>query len=396
MSSKSSATDAGRVHACLDALSSAFVARRALLDIVMLGVIAREHVLLIGPPGTGKSAAVRALAQALDARVFDYLVGRFTEPAELFGALDLAALREGRVQPVTAGMLPEAEIAFLDEIFLGSTAILNTLLKLLNERTYSRGAFSMPARLLSCVGASNALPDDPALSAFADRFLMTMFVEPVADSDLETLLAAGWRSMQAGAAAPPPLDRGLLDRLHAALLAVDIGPAAAGIAQVSRKLRLMGAPLSDRKLVKGQKLVAAAAVLRGVSAAGSADLWPLTYLVPDAARQAEARDWLQAELGESRNPVLHGSAAAAVSGLTAHGQALAEAAERLLAERPAAAPDGGPDMALEPWLVRLETLLVRIDAAFAPGALPAHLRPLRERIDAVLEAESARPRASAG
>lgn len=117
-----------QVNAHIDALSAQFVSRRALLELVMLGLLTREHVLLIGPPGTGKSATVQAMAQAVDARSFEYLIGRFTEPSELFGALDLDALRDGQIRPVTSGMLPEAEVAFLDEIFLGSTAILNSLL----------------------------------------------------------------------------------------------------------------------------------------------------------------------------------------------------------------------------------------------------------------------------
>ncbi len=88
-------------------------------------------------------------------------------------------------------MLPEADIAFLDEVFLGSTAILNTLLSLLNERTFRRGRTIMTCPLRVCVGAANSVPDDYTLSAFADRFLARLFVEPVADSRIEELLEAG-------------------------------------------------------------------------------------------------------------------------------------------------------------------------------------------------------------
>ena len=78
-----------QLDAHLDGLSKQFVARRSLMELVMLGLIAKEHVLLIGPPGTGKSAVVQAIARTLDASSFEYLIGRFTEPGELFGALDL-------------------------------------------------------------------------------------------------------------------------------------------------------------------------------------------------------------------------------------------------------------------------------------------------------------------
>ncbi|HEX8825375.1 MAG TPA: AAA family ATPase, partial [Archangium sp.] len=183
-----------------DALTDAgrgLVEREAMVELVALCAVAGEHLLVIGPPGTAKSEAVRRTARALGGGYFEYLLGRFTEPSEIFGPVDLRKLREGLVETETAGMLPEAEVAFLDEVFLGSTAILNTLLGLLNERVFRRGHTRMNCPLRVCVGASNALPEDEALAAFADRFLARTFVEPVPDPRLEDLLAGGaslWRS----------------------------------------------------------------------------------------------------------------------------------------------------------------------------------------------------------
>lgn len=375
-------TAVSQVNKHLDALAASFVSRRALLELVMLGLLTREHVLLIGPPGTGKSAAVQAMAKAVDATSFEYLIGRFTEPSELFGALDLNALRDGQIRPVTKGMLPEAEVAFLDEIFLGSTAILNSLLKILNERTYRRGQFSMAAPLLTCVAASNALPEDPALAAFADRFLITMFVDPVNEGDLPALLEAGWREAQGVNTLVAPLDRGLLTTLYATILNVDVSGVHADYTHIVRKVRLLGVPMSDRKLVKGLKLIAAAAVLRGSNKAGSEDLWPLTYLVQSRERQNEVRELLHVELQNSRNPVLTGSVAQATHGLTAHAAELTEQASQLLQSRPALATD----RLFEHWLVRMETMLTRIDAAFAPESMPQHLRAVHASIEGVLAA----------
>lgn len=371
-----------QVNAHLDALGAQFVSRRALLELIMLGLLTREHVLLIGPPGTGKSAAVQAMARAVDARTFEYLIGRFTEPGELFGALDLAALRDGEVRPVTKGMLPEAELAFLDEIFLGSTAILNSLLKILNERTYRRGQFSTQVPLISCVAASNDLPEDAALAAFADRFLLTMFVDPVGEEQLPALLATGWHEARGAVEPVDPLDRETLTALQAAAMDVDLTAIHDDYAHIARKVRLLGVPLSDRKLVKGLKLIAAAALLRGSERAGVEDLWPVTYLVQSQERQQEVRDLLHVELAQSRNPVLTGSLAQATHGLTAHAALLAEQAAQLLQERPAL--EG--DRLFEQWLVRLETMLTRIEAAFEIEALPQDLKALRTSIEAVLAA----------
>src|SRR4051812_12226158 len=155
---------AGRLRAAISQAAHGLVEREALVEMIALAAVAGEHLLVIGPPGTAKSEAVRRVARALGGEMFEYLLGRFTEPSEIFGPIDLRRLKEGVVETQTAGMLPEAEIAFLDEIFLGSTAILNTLLSLLNERTFRRGATRVRVPLRVCVGASNGLPEDEALA----------------------------------------------------------------------------------------------------------------------------------------------------------------------------------------------------------------------------------------
>src|SRR5450432_4233904 len=149
----SSAADIVR-NAVADA-SRGLVQRETLVELVALCAVAGEHLLVVGPPGTAKSEAVRRISRRLGGRYFEYLVGRFTEPTEIFGPINLRKLKEGIVETETAGMLPDAEIAFLDEVFLGSTAILNTLLGILNERTFRRGHTQLDCPLRVCVGASN-------------------------------------------------------------------------------------------------------------------------------------------------------------------------------------------------------------------------------------------------
>ena len=188
MSTVTSAEDVVRAataaRAALHDAAQGLIERETLVELCGLATVAGEHVLVIGPPGTAKSEAVRRVARAIGGRYFEYLLGRFTEPSEIFGPVDLRKLREGVVETETRGMLPEAEVAFLDEVFQGSTAILNTLLGLLNERSFRRGHTHLQVPLRVCVGASNALPSDEALAAFADRFLVRVFVEPVPDPQL--------------------------------------------------------------------------------------------------------------------------------------------------------------------------------------------------------------------
>ncbi|GMU02270.1 hypothetical protein KH5H1_63900 [Corallococcus caeni] len=373
---------AAEVRDALTDASRGLVEREAMVELVALSAVAGEHLLVVGPPGTAKSEAVRRTARALGGGYFEYLLGRFTEPSEIFGPVDLRKLREGRVETETAGMLPEAEVAFLDEVFLGSTAILNTLLGLLNERTFRRGHTRIQCPLRVCVGASNALPEDDALAAFADRFLARIFVEPVPDPRLEELLEGG-ASLWADAA-PRVASLESLDVVAHAARGADLGPVRPHLAQALRTLRAAGIALSDRRAVKVQRLVAAAAALAGRTTPGVADLWPLVYAVPTKEAQALARDVLRDVLSASENPALPAAALEASAGPLARAQRIAQAGHALLAARP---EDGD---AVAAWRLKLEGVAREMDAGFAPEALPEALRALRGAVAAVLEDASTR------
>ncbi|MFT3774162.1 MAG: AAA family ATPase [Minicystis sp.] len=348
------------------------VERESLVELIALAAVAGEHLLVIGPPGTAKSEAARRVARALGGRVFEYLLGRFTEPSEIFGPIDLRKLKEGVVETQTAGMLPEAEIAFLDEIFLGSTAILNTLLALLNERTFRRGTTSVRVPLRVCVGASNALPDDEALAAFADRFLLRAFLDAIPDPRLEELLEGGWALGAGGAARRASMEH--LDVLAAAVGAADLGPVRPHLAHAIRVLRKNGVTLSDRRAVKVQRLVAAAAVMAGRTQPTEADLWPIVVAVATREGQAAARDALRDVLVKSENDALAAAAAEASLGPLARAARIAAAGEKALAEKPAGEGE------TEAWRLKLEGIAREIDAGFAKASLPEALAAVRARV----------------
>jgi MoxR-like ATPase len=369
-------TSADAIRGVLKQCSEGLVERESLVELVALAAVAGEHLLVIGPPGTAKSEAVRRVARGLGGRYFEYLLGRFTEPSELFGPIDLRKLKEGTIETRTDGMLPEADIAFLDEVFLGSTAILNTLLALLNERTFRRGSTHLKCPLRVCVGASNQLPEDETLAAFADRFLVRTFLDPIPDSLLEDLL-------EQGAKRPPSTTPAAtlehLDAIAAAAREVDLTAARTQLAQAVRTLRQAGIQLSDRRVVKVQRLVAAAAGLAGRTVATDADLWPIVFATPTRETQQLAREVLRPLLERSENSAAQAAALEASQGPLARAAKLVETARSILGARPA---DGGPDVAS--WKLRLEAVVREIDSGFAPETLPPGLKEAREEISRAL------------
>jgi MoxR-like ATPase len=346
------------------------VGREQLAELIVLAAVAQEHILVIGPPGTAKSAVVRRVAQSMGGRYFEYLLGRFTEPSELFGAVDLKKLREGTVETDVSGMLPEADIVFLDEVFLGSTAILNTLLGVLNERRFRRGHTQIQCPLRVCVGAANGLPDDEALAAFGDRFLLHLFVESVPDNQLEAMLAGGWQSEQRPVQQLLGLSQ--LDTLGQALKQVDLTQVRSSLARAIRRLREAGIQLSDRRIVKSQRLIAAAALLGGRLEASDADLWPLLYVLPTKETQQHSREVLRDIFAQSSNSHLFSAVEEATLQPMSRLSRLLETAEDYLArsETPASP--------------LLEGLLREIDANFNTQTIPARLQEVRGQLAQLL------------
>src|SRR5262249_9106083 len=168
-------------------LSSALIEREPEIDLVLTALIAREHVLLVGPPGCAKSLLLDSLLSWTGGTKFSILLTKFSVPEEVVGPVSLSGLKEDRYLRVTTGKLPEADFTFCDEIFKASSAILNTLLKILNERVFDAGdGVARPVPLKLCVAASNEWPSPETgkeLSALFDRFCFRRSVRPILTRD---------------------------------------------------------------------------------------------------------------------------------------------------------------------------------------------------------------------
>ncbi|HTN73383.1 MAG TPA: AAA family ATPase [Methylomirabilota bacterium] len=163
-------------------LRQTFLERADLIDGALSALLSAHHVLIIGPPGTAKSMLADELCRRIEgANYFQWLLTRFTTPEEIFGAVSLKALEQDDYRRVTSHKLPEAHIAFLDEIFKANSSILNAILTLINERLFHNGKEIASVPLLTLFGASNELPEDDELMALYDRFLVRFVVNYIAE-----------------------------------------------------------------------------------------------------------------------------------------------------------------------------------------------------------------------
>jgi MoxR-like ATPase len=265
------------------ALQSRFLGKDEVIRLLLVAAIAGEHAVLIGPPGTAKSALIRTFARLMHAHYFEYLLTRFTEPNEIFGPVDIGAFREGRYERRTEGMLPEAEIVFLDEVFKSNSAILNALLTLLNERRYTSGGASVRCPLLSAFGASNEVPGDETLTAIYDRFILRIRNDNLDAYHFQDLLQKGLEHevLQMNDAPVQPLvaarelaelQRGLLQRTR---FSEEFFAQYKGLVF---QIRAEGVSLSDRRVVKLLKLFAASAFLDGRVEPDAGDFFVLKHI----------------------------------------------------------------------------------------------------------------------
>ncbi len=262
-----------------------FLDKQEVIRLLLVSVAAGEHMLLVGPPGTAKSALVRTFAKLIDARYFEYLLTRFTEPNELFGPVDIRAFREGTYTRKTETMLPEAEIVFLDEIFKSNSAILNSLLTILNERKFANGSKIMNVPLLSMFGASNEVPNDDNLAAIFDRFLLRVVSDNLDSYHFHNLIAKGIANEAALLTGKAAIERPLFSArdLHALHKRFDAHLAFSEDFLSKYKglifqIRSEGISVSDRRVVKLLKLFAASAIVDGRDQANDSDFFILKHI----------------------------------------------------------------------------------------------------------------------
>lgn len=247
---------------------SQLLEREEVVHGALLAVLAQKHMLILGKPGSGKSWLVTLLAQRISPqaggslRCFVRLMTRFSKPEELFGPIDVPALKSGQYLHLIAGFLPDCELVFLDEVFKANSAILNSLLTAMEERLFDNGPSRISIPLISLFGASNEMPQGEDLSALYDRFHLRYEVDYVGDTAFGKLL----RAPQSGNP-PTTLSLAELQSLQQVIPTIPIPDGVLdAIQQLRKELVGMGIIASDRRWKQMLDLLRANALgdLRGI------------------------------------------------------------------------------------------------------------------------------------
>lgn len=261
---------AGKFDKIVAELKAELPEREVEIDLLVRSIIARSHPLFIGEPGVAKSLLVRQfMSHITDATLYEVLLAKDTPSDQVLGPVSLAALENDEFRRITRDKLPEANVAFLDEIFKANSTVLNALLSIINERIFHNDGTVLKVPLWTVVGASNELPgsDRDDLRAFRDRFGVTKMVEHVRTTAGLKQVLDGQLSRARGTAAsnePTLVTSTEIEAIQQEATEVKVPDnVVKALTELRARAESENLTISARRLFEGVKLMQAAAVLTG-------------------------------------------------------------------------------------------------------------------------------------
>lgn len=248
----------------------------------ILALISRRHMFMYGPPGAAKSFLVDRLVSYIggmdDDDYFKWLLTKFSVPEELFGGPDFKLMQEeGIYKRITNKKLPRASIFWGDELFKANSAILNSLLTILNERSFENCDEDPHVPLISCFAASNELPASKELDALADRLHFWHYVQPLTEpSNFVRMLR-----LEVDDNPEPIITLEDIHEAHAQSLEVQLGDSDIyeTFIDLADRLKTADIPVTDRRFHQTVDVIKAEAWLNGHERAEVFDMKPLRHML---------------------------------------------------------------------------------------------------------------------
>lgn len=257
------------------ALTKYFKERKEPFQAMYACLLAKQHFLMMGPPGIAKSAMIDGFAAGLQSfRVFKRLLTKTTTPDEIFGPISLPDLKNGKYTRIYTNKFGDCEFSFLDEVFNAGSPILNTLLQAINERCLD----DLPSIPLECLfGATNNIPEDNSTLAFFDRFLVRFIMRPISDGrNFESMLKSARKfEMPANLV----VTRAEIEQLRQRLINIDTSAIIPKIKRIWMDLKKENIYPSDRRFRWALELCQANALLHKRTKVAVDDLEILTSVL---------------------------------------------------------------------------------------------------------------------
>ena len=265
-------------------MNNLFVERDELIKIMQLAIATGTNLLMLGPPGTAKSAITYELCGRIEnANYFQWMLNKTSDPSEVFGPFSVKEMENDKFLRITTGKLPEAHIAFMDEVFKSNAPTLNALLTIMNEHIFYNDGKPQPVPLISMFGASNEPPEDETLDAMYDRFIFRMNVQYIHDAANKKRMHSNYidgRAGLLGLAAKTTISLAELQTLQQAAKAVKVPKDVINkFIRLINDLDRQAIHVSDRRQNECFKIMQGSAVLRGSNVVGLDDFKSLIYVL---------------------------------------------------------------------------------------------------------------------
>ncbi len=274
-----------------------FIDRDNEIEGLLLASLSGNHIFLLGPPGTGKTRLIRLFTDMIGGSTFKVQLGKFTEPRQLFGRLSINALENDQERYLDNNKLQKCDLAFIDEIWKASNAIVNDLLTVLEDKVFIVDGVENNIPLISCASASNELPTEgEGLEAIYDRFMLRYYTGDLSTTDFQKMLIN-----------PPPVKADKImeiDEFRKAMgeidsIAID-SDIPAVIARIREELKKNGIEASPRRWAKSFKIMKAHAWLEGASVVTDDQLIAISHVL---WRKPEERETIADIIIKLANPI---------------------------------------------------------------------------------------------